>query len=203
MDDNKYFNLEMEALSCEQIETTPMVSVRDSSRSQTEEPREKSTEARTPASDFDTDVKKSTEDDTLTRESRPRRHQRTKKEMMAQYTQRRRGKRTSTRHAQTDAESAVATETPRLAGRTKRRKGERSGRSKPRTRSIGAGEWEVGSVVGFRIDAKTHERLYEVKWQGFPSSNNSWEPEAHLSNCRRALSAFKQTMKHDDSHLPN
>jgi hypothetical protein len=123
MDDNEHFNRELEALSCAQIETTPISSDHKSSRSQTEEPKEDSNMAMTPASEFDPNVKRSIEDNVLTCESRKRRRRRTKREMIAQYTQRRRSKRTSIQAIRADSCSVVAPTTSRPIGRPKKEEG--------------------------------------------------------------------------------
>jgi len=50
-------------------------------------------------------------------------------------------------------------------------------------------EWEVEEVKGAaRLDGKRH---YLVKWAGWPSEYNSWEPEEHLANAKRLVSRFE------------
>ena len=41
-------------------------------------------------------------------------------------------------------------------------------------------EYEVEKIVSDRWDAKEQKRYYEVKWVGYPSSLNSFEPEENL-----------------------
>ena len=33
---------------------------------------------------------------------------------------------------------------------------------------------------------------YEVKWEGYPSSDNTWEPVAHLEGCMGFVKAFEK-----------
>jgi len=49
-------------------------------------------------------------------------------------------------------------------------------------------EWEVEEIKGSaRIDSKRH---YLVKWAGWPSEYNSWEPIDHLENAQRLVTQF-------------
>jgi hypothetical protein len=49
-------------------------------------------------------------------------------------------------------------------------------------------EWEVEEIKGSaRIDSKRH---YLVKWAGWPSEYNSWEPVDHLENAQRLVTQF-------------
>ena len=50
-------------------------------------------------------------------------------------------------------------------------------------------------IVGSCIDAETHEHYYEVKWKGFSAKKNTWEPKAHLANCRVAVADFEKRSK--------
>lgn len=36
--------------------------------------------------------------------------------------------------------------------------------------------------------------LYRVRWKNYCSDDDTWEPEAHLEDCREVLLAFKKTM---------
>ena len=56
-------------------------------------------------------------------------------------------------------------------------------------------EWEVEEVRDTRkIDGKRH---YLVKWTGWPSEYDSWEPEEHLENAPEAVARFKR--RHRDA----
>lgn len=36
--------------------------------------------------------------------------------------------------------------------------------------------------------------LYRVRWKNYCSDDDTWEPEAHLEDCREVLLAFKKSM---------
>lgn len=38
------------------------------------------------------------------------------------------------------------------------------------------------------------EVLYRVRWKNYCSDDDTWEPEAHLEDCREVLLAFKKSM---------
>jgi len=49
-------------------------------------------------------------------------------------------------------------------------------------------EWEVEQILDSKI---SHRRLfYLVKWQGYPISDNSWEPAANLKHSPELIKAF-------------
>jgi len=50
-------------------------------------------------------------------------------------------------------------------------------------------EWEVDSLVAHRPISGRYE--YLVRWKGFTSDEDTWEPEAHLRNCPDILSAYR------------
>lgn len=37
------------------------------------------------------------------------------------------------------------------------------------------------------------EVLYRVRWKNYCSDDDTWEPEAHLEDCREVLLAFKKS----------
>ena len=51
-------------------------------------------------------------------------------------------------------------------------------------------EWEVEEIVAH----KRHRGkiLYKIKWKGYPTSENSWEPVRNLQNAKKTLEAYKK-----------
>ncbi|KAF4981233.1 hypothetical protein FZEAL_2921 [Fusarium zealandicum] len=71
------------------------------------------------------------------------------------------------------------------------------GRGRPPTKGLTARrgpqqEWEVESIVDSQIDAVTSEHFYLVKWKGFASKQNTWEPKKNLSSCLQLVQAFEK-----------
>jgi hypothetical protein len=54
----------------------------------------------------------------------------------------------------------------------------------------GNDEWEVERIMQQRQGKQGSE--YLVKWLGYPHSENTWEPESHLTNCQLLLKAFRK-----------
>jgi hypothetical protein len=54
-------------------------------------------------------------------------------------------------------------------------------------------EFEVEQI----LDQRFHkgDKHYLVKWKGYSSLHNSWEPEENLNNCSEMLDAFKQRLQ--------
>src|SRR5437660_9102126 len=52
----------------------------------------------------------------------------------------------------------------------------------------GLEDFEVEEI----IDSRMHKRKlqYLIKWVGWGSESNTWEPESHLTNAQEALQAF-------------
>eukprot|EP00301_Raphidiophrys_heterophryoidea_P010145 c15192_g1_i1.p1 GENE.c15192_g1_i1~~c15192_g1_i1.p1 ORF type:complete len:313 (+),score=83.26 c15192_g1_i1:37-975(+) len=66
-------------------------------------------------------------------------------------------------------------------------------------------EFEVEAVVDEKKRGK--QVFYLVKWKGYPHSQNSWEPEAHLTNVPNLVAAFhdqkgKEKDKDKDKERP-
>ncbi len=55
--------------------------------------------------------------------------------------------------------------------------------------------WEVEEVVGSLIEADTYIHYYQVKWKGYSSKENTWEPKKHLSNCHEAIERFERSKR--------
>lgn len=57
----------------------------------------------------------------------------------------------------------------------------------------GSSDDEEEFVVEAICGARTRKGVaqFEVKWKGYPSSDNTWEPEANLEHCATKLKAFK------------
>jgi hypothetical protein len=65
--------------------------------------------------------------------------------------------------------------------------GRRGKRSEP-VEVDGKWEWEVEEILNCRRRGKKMEFL--VSWKGFGPEENSWEPQAHLTNCAEAVQEF-------------
>jgi len=55
--------------------------------------------------------------------------------------------------------------------------------------------WEIQSILDSVIEAGTLEHYYLVKWKGYSSKSNTWEPKSNLGNCRAAIEAFERANK--------
>ena len=51
-------------------------------------------------------------------------------------------------------------------------------------------EYEVETIVTHR--AQGQRNLYLVKWKGYPTGNNTWEPEKNLCNANQILKEYKE-----------
>jgi hypothetical protein len=59
----------------------------------------------------------------------------------------------------------------------------------------GRKEWEVEQIVDSRIDAETMQHWFKVKWKGYPSKDNTWEPKKNLTNCKTVLENYEKKVK--------
>ncbi|CAJ0552868.1 Ff.00g009460.m01.CDS01 [Fusarium sp. VM40] len=53
-------------------------------------------------------------------------------------------------------------------------------------------EWEVEEIVESRIDTTTKKQVYLVKWKGYSSKHNTWEPRKNLGNCLKLVRKFEE-----------
>ncbi|KAJ4933591.1 hypothetical protein JOQ06_030417 [Pogonophryne albipinna] len=53
-------------------------------------------------------------------------------------------------------------------------------------------QFEVERIIDMRVEEG--EVLYRVRWKNYCSDDDTWEPEAHLEDCREVLLAFKKNM---------
>ncbi|XP_047456745.1 M-phase phosphoprotein 8 isoform X3 [Mugil cephalus] len=51
--------------------------------------------------------------------------------------------------------------------------------------------YEVERIIDMRVEEG--EVLYRVRWKNYCSDDDTWEPEAHLEDCREVLLAFKRS----------
>ena len=54
----------------------------------------------------------------------------------------------------------------------------------------GEKEYEVEAIIAHKKEGRGH--LYLVRWKGYPSSENSWEPEGNLTHSRELLNEYKK-----------
>lgn len=52
-------------------------------------------------------------------------------------------------------------------------------------------EWEVEEVLAVR-KTETGEEEFFVKWKGYSTEENTWEPAENVSNCKKAISKFRK-----------
>ncbi|CAD8154874.1 unnamed protein product [Paramecium pentaurelia] len=64
-------------------------------------------------------------------------------------------------------------------------------------RKIYKKEYEVESIVDKRYDEHTKSYLYQIKWKGYPHSQNTWEPIEHLQNphVKKMVKEFDQAQE--------
>lgn len=58
-----------------------------------------------------------------------------------------------------------------------------------------SGEWEIDKIVDSRIEEDTLKHFYLVKWKGFTSKDNTWEPKRNLVHCWEAIEAYEKGAK--------
>jgi hypothetical protein len=52
-------------------------------------------------------------------------------------------------------------------------------------------EFEVEAILTHRL-YKNHETRYLIKWKGYDTSENTWEPESNLNNAEEELDNYKK-----------
>ncbi len=57
----------------------------------------------------------------------------------------------------------------------------------------GSQEWEVEAILNHRT--KRNKKQYLIAWKGWPTSENSWEPESHLKYAQTLLHNYKSRHK--------
>nr|XP_033803650.1 M-phase phosphoprotein 8 isoform X2 [Geotrypetes seraphini] len=50
--------------------------------------------------------------------------------------------------------------------------------------------YEVEKIIDFKTEG--NEILYRVRWKGYNSDDDTWEPEAHLEDCKEVLLEFRK-----------
>ena len=51
-------------------------------------------------------------------------------------------------------------------------------------------EFEIEAILTHRT-YKNHETRYLIKWKGYVTSENTWEPKSNLSNAEEELNDYK------------
>jgi hypothetical protein len=53
-------------------------------------------------------------------------------------------------------------------------------------------EWEIEDVLRSRVTGKNKRKEWRIKWKGFGSEHNTWEPLENLSNAADKIQEFEQ-----------
>jgi len=51
--------------------------------------------------------------------------------------------------------------------------------------------YEIEQILDMRLNPKGKTE-YLVKWKGWETEDNTWEPTKHLRNCKDMIEAFEQ-----------
>eukprot|EP01052_Picozoa_sp_SAG31_P002026 SAG31_NODE_68_length_28153_cov_23.647717_8_plen_458_part_00 len=71
-----------------------------------------------------------------------------------------------------------------------------------RRRKVAQKRYEVETIVDRRpANDKSNANEYLVKWVGYPSAENTWEPETGLSGAKQAIRQFEARLKSSDSKV--
>jgi hypothetical protein len=74
-------------------------------------------------------------------------------------------------------------------------KGKRGRANKTESKKGGKDVWEVQEILDSAIDADTLEHMYLVKWKGYPTADNTWEPKKNLAGAMGLVREFDTTTK--------
>jgi hypothetical protein len=66
----------------------------------------------------------------------------------------------------------------------------------PPVKSSRSKSYVVERILDHRVDPKTHDRLFLVKWEGYPPSENTWEPAANFDQLALITSYMKKHNLH-------
>ena len=55
----------------------------------------------------------------------------------------------------------------------------------------GEDEFEVEAIVGHRQNRARRRHEFLIKWKGWPTAENTWEPTSHLTNASQLLKEYK------------
>mmetsp|Transcript_8651 Transcript_8651/g.27434 ORF Transcript_8651/g.27434 Transcript_8651/m.27434 type:complete len:491 (+) Transcript_8651:62-1534(+) len=90
-----------------------------------------------------------------------------------------------------DASSASGPTSPRGGGRGG--EGDRDGDAPPpRRRRLSRAEYEVEDILGVR--SHDGEVQYLIKWKGWATHHNTWEPRSNLNNLHEEIEAFERSL---------
>merc|ERR1712042_351980 len=63
-------------------------------------------------------------------------------------------------------------------------------------------QWEVEEIVDYQYCRQSEAGLYLVKWIGWASEHNTWEPEAHLECTDLLIEFYKTRLKEREGATP-
>ncbi|PHH67115.1 hypothetical protein CDD81_4510 [Ophiocordyceps australis] len=112
------------------------------------------------------------------------------------------GKEATRRSTRIRSVSAMPAASPQLERGYKPRQKQRGARAKRKAAPVQSApparssrEWEIEAIVESCIEADTFTHYYFVKWKGFSSKFNTWEPKINLKNCPAVLKAYEKRSK--------
>lgn len=87
--------------------------------------------------------------------------------------------------------SEISPAKPRAASS---RKGAAVANSRPAA-TLSKKEYEVDKIIDETIEAGTRRHYYLVRWKGYTSKDDTWEPRLNLIHCQAAIQAFEKSKK--------